>query len=90
MDAQINSEELNQMSKLESEFTHADGYIHGIADLLFNMTMSCDNNLSQMDHNSLNSLMYQCMQQADKCNEAFQGLLKICYSQQERIAMYEK
>ncbi|ODB82740.1 hypothetical protein A3193_18500 [Candidatus Thiodiazotropha endoloripes] len=77
MNTQAISEEFSKIRELEGQFSIADGFIHGLADLLFTMTMNTDDSLDQLDGNSLNSMMYQCREQADKCNEAFQELLRL-------------
>lgn len=72
MNTQIISEETRNLDNLETEFMNAEGYIRGLADTFFHMSMSCDTDLRNLDQNSINSLMYQCIQQSDKCDEILQ------------------
>ncbi|MEW8436930.1 MAG: hypothetical protein AB2689_02135 [Candidatus Thiodiazotropha taylori] len=65
------------VNELEHTFNVADEYIHGVADLLFNLTESSQTDLSKINNFSINSLMYHCIKQADKADEAFQELLRI-------------
>ena len=89
MNTQVISEISPDLDKLETEFMNAGEFVNGVADVFFNMTTFYDDALPRLDQNSISSLMYQCRQQADKCNEVFQNLLVICMDQQKTIEALE-
>ncbi|MCG7932411.1 MAG: hypothetical protein N0C81_19930 [Candidatus Thiodiazotropha lotti] len=68
--AQPVSDHHQPVNELDRTFNVADEYIHGVADLLYNITLSSKTDLSQYKNHSINTLMYRCIEQADKSEAA--------------------